>query len=83
MLVPFGTRVVDSNGKGVGTVSRLVLHSQSQQVAALVVHQGVLNRREVVVPISKNKEPVRVVAPVPAHMRARLVACGWNGAEEP
>jgi sporulation protein YlmC with PRC-barrel domain len=53
MLVPFGTRVVDSNGKGVGTVSRLVLHEQSQQVAALVIHQGVVNRREVVVPIAK------------------------------
>jgi tRNA pseudouridine32 synthase/23S rRNA pseudouridine746 synthase len=36
-----------------------------------------LHAREVVVPISKNKEPVRVVAPVPAHMRARLTACGW------
>src|SRR5262245_40438827 len=53
MLVPFGTRVVDSNGKGVGTVSRLVLHAQSREVAGLVVHQGVLNRREVVVPIAK------------------------------
>jgi sporulation protein YlmC with PRC-barrel domain len=53
MLVPFGTRVVDSQGKGVGTVSRVVLHSQSREVAALVVHQGVLNRREVVVPIDK------------------------------
>jgi len=53
MLVPFGTRVVDSNGKGVGTVSRLVLHTQSREVAGLVVHQGVLNRREVVVPIGK------------------------------
>jgi hypothetical protein len=53
MLVPFGTRVVASNGKGVGTVSRLVLHAQSQQVTALVVHQGVVNRREVVVPIAK------------------------------
>lgn len=53
MLVPFGTRVVDSQGKGVGTVSRVVLHSQSREVAALVVHQGVLNRREVVVPIGK------------------------------
>jgi tRNA pseudouridine32 synthase/23S rRNA pseudouridine746 synthase len=38
-----------------------------------------LHAREIVVPISKNKEPVRVVAPVPAHMRARLTACGWNG----
>ena len=28
MLVPFGTRVIDSNGKGVGTVSRRVLHDQ-------------------------------------------------------
>jgi sporulation protein YlmC with PRC-barrel domain len=53
MLVPFGTRVVDSSGKGVGTVSRLVLHHQSRQVAGLVVHQGILNRREVVVPIGK------------------------------
>jgi sporulation protein YlmC with PRC-barrel domain len=53
MLVPFGTRVVDSHGKGVGTVSRVVLRSQSREVAGLVVHQGVLNRREVVVPIGK------------------------------
>jgi tRNA pseudouridine32 synthase/23S rRNA pseudouridine746 synthase len=38
-----------------------------------------LHAREVVVPISKNKDPVRVVAPVPPHLRARLSACGWNG----
>jgi tRNA pseudouridine32 synthase/23S rRNA pseudouridine746 synthase len=38
-----------------------------------------LHAREIVVPISKNKEPVRVIAPVPDHMRARLSACGWNG----
>jgi tRNA pseudouridine32 synthase / 23S rRNA pseudouridine746 synthase len=38
-----------------------------------------LHAREVVVPISKNKEPVRVVAPVPAHMHERLKLCGWNG----
>jgi tRNA pseudouridine32 synthase / 23S rRNA pseudouridine746 synthase len=38
-----------------------------------------LHAREVVVPISKNKAPVRVVAPVPPHLRARLTACGWNG----
>lgn len=53
MLVPFGTRVVDSSGKGVGTVSRLILHTQSRQAAGLVVHQGIVNRREVVVPLSK------------------------------
>jgi tRNA pseudouridine32 synthase/23S rRNA pseudouridine746 synthase len=34
--------------------------------------------REIVVPISKNKEPVRVVAPVPPHMRALLAKCGWR-----
>jgi len=38
-----------------------------------------LHSREIVVPISKNKEPVRVVAPAPEHMRERLRACGWNG----
>jgi uncharacterized protein YrrD len=53
MFVPFGTHVVDRDGKGVGTVSRLVLHPDTQQVVALVVHQGVLNRREVIVPLNK------------------------------
>jgi tRNA pseudouridine32 synthase / 23S rRNA pseudouridine746 synthase len=37
-----------------------------------------LHAREIVVPLSKNKPPVRVVAPVPAHMRERLTACGWK-----
>jgi len=53
MLVPFGTRVVDSAGKGVGTVSRVVLHHASREVAGLVVHQGVIDRREIVVPAGK------------------------------
>ena len=39
-----------------------------------------LHSREIVVPISKNKEAVRVTAPVPEHMRERLTACGWNDA---
>ena len=38
-----------------------------------------LHAREVVVPISKNKEPVKITAPVPAHMRELLTACGWKG----
>src|SRR5262249_45103892 len=38
-----------------------------------------LHSREIVVPISKNKEPVRVVAPAPEHMRERLRKGGWNG----
>jgi tRNA pseudouridine32 synthase / 23S rRNA pseudouridine746 synthase len=41
-----------------------------------------LHAREVVVPISKNKAPARVTAPVPAHMRDWLRACGWNGEDE-
>jgi sporulation protein YlmC with PRC-barrel domain len=53
MLVPFGTRVVDSTGTGVGTVRRLVLHRDSREVAGLVVHQGVVNWRESVVPVGK------------------------------
>jgi len=35
--------------------------------------------REVVVPISKNKPPVTVTAPVPEHMRESLGKCGWHG----
>jgi len=38
-----------------------------------------LQAREVTVPISKNKPPVAVTAPVPAHMRDLLTACGWPG----
>ncbi|HKY87318.1 MAG TPA: RNA pseudouridine synthase, partial [Pseudorhodoplanes sp.] len=38
--------------------------------------------RDVVVPLYKNREPVRVTAPVTAHMREDLLACGWNG-EDP
>ena len=40
-----------------------------------------LHSREIVVPLSKNKPPVRVVAPVPEHLHERLRACGWNGEE--
>ena len=38
-----------------------------------------LHAREIAVPISRNKPPVRVAAPVPAHMRERLALCGWSG----
>jgi tRNA pseudouridine32 synthase/23S rRNA pseudouridine746 synthase len=37
-----------------------------------------LHAREVTVPISKNKPPVKVTAPVPEHMRELLAACGWT-----
>jgi tRNA pseudouridine32 synthase / 23S rRNA pseudouridine746 synthase len=41
-----------------------------------------LHSREVLVPISKNKPPVKVIAPVPPHMRAALSQCGWNDHSE-
>jgi tRNA pseudouridine32 synthase/23S rRNA pseudouridine746 synthase len=37
-----------------------------------------LHSREVVVPISRNKDAVKVVAPVPEHMKERLTQCGWK-----
>jgi tRNA pseudouridine32 synthase/23S rRNA pseudouridine746 synthase len=40
-----------------------------------------LHAREIVVPISKNRPPVRVTAPVPPHMREALATCGWTGEE--
>ena len=33
--------------------------------------------REIVVPLYKNRDPVKVTAPVPPHMREGLLACGW------
>ncbi len=40
-----------------------------------------LHAREIVVPLYKNKPPIKVTAPVPPHMRERLTACGWKGEE--
>jgi tRNA pseudouridine32 synthase / 23S rRNA pseudouridine746 synthase len=37
-----------------------------------------LYAREVVVPLYKNHPPIRVVAPIPEHMRAALSQCGWR-----
>ena len=42
-----------------------------------------LHAREVVVPIAKNREPLRVTAPVPAHMRDALAACAWDAERAP
>src|ERR1700686_5852184 len=38
-----------------------------------------LHAREIVVPLYKNRAPIRLTAPVPPHMRERLLACGWQG----
>jgi tRNA pseudouridine32 synthase/23S rRNA pseudouridine746 synthase len=37
-----------------------------------------LHAREIVVPLYRNKPPIKVTAPVPAHMKERLTACGWD-----
>ena len=39
-----------------------------------------LHARRIVIPISNNKEPIEVVAPVPDHMRDWLGRCGWREA---
>jgi tRNA pseudouridine32 synthase / 23S rRNA pseudouridine746 synthase len=41
-----------------------------------------LHSREVVVPLYKNRAPIRVTAPPPAHMRAALTQCGWQADSE-
>jgi hypothetical protein len=38
-----------------------------------------LHARDIVVPLYKNRAPIRVSAPVPPHMRERLAQCGWQG----
>jgi tRNA pseudouridine32 synthase / 23S rRNA pseudouridine746 synthase len=40
-----------------------------------------LHAREIVVPLYKNRAPIRVTAPIPAHMAERLTQCGWPGEE--
>jgi tRNA pseudouridine32 synthase / 23S rRNA pseudouridine746 synthase len=39
--------------------------------------------REIAVPLYKNRDPVRVTAPVPSHMREGLAACGWIDNDPP
>jgi len=40
-----------------------------------------LHAREIVVPLYKNRPPIRVVAPVPEHLRSALAECGGKGEE--
>lgn len=42
-----------------------------------------LHSREIVVPLYKNRDPVKVTAPVPPHMREGLAACGWIDNDPP
>jgi tRNA pseudouridine32 synthase/23S rRNA pseudouridine746 synthase len=38
-----------------------------------------LHAREIVVPLYKNREPIRVTAPVPLEIYDTIAACGWQG----
>jgi len=42
-----------------------------------------LHARAISVPLYPNKPPVAATAPVPAHLRAALAACGWPGEPAP
>jgi tRNA pseudouridine32 synthase/23S rRNA pseudouridine746 synthase len=48
-------------------------------------HGGIplqLHAREIVVPLYRNRAPIRVTAPAPARMLERLSACAWNASEQ-
>jgi tRNA pseudouridine32 synthase/23S rRNA pseudouridine746 synthase len=38
-----------------------------------------LHSREIVVPLYKKRDPIRVTAPAPLHLHERLQICGWQG----
>jgi tRNA pseudouridine32 synthase/23S rRNA pseudouridine746 synthase len=52
------------------------IYGRAPRVGGAPLH---LHSREIVVPISRNKPPVKVVAPVPAQMQEALTKCGWKG----
>jgi len=51
------------------------IYGDAPRLGGPILH---LHAREVVVPLYKNRAPIRVVAPVPQHMRAALEQCGWR-----
>jgi len=51
------------------------IYGRAPRAGGPILH---LYSREIVVPISKNKPPVKVTAPVPPHMCEALAKCGWK-----
>jgi tRNA pseudouridine32 synthase/23S rRNA pseudouridine746 synthase len=51
------------------------IYGNAPRTGGPVLH---LQSREVVVPLYKKRDPIRVTAPPPEHMRGRLKACGWK-----
>ena len=56
------------------------IYGTASRKDGLMLH---LHAREVVVPLYKNRAPIRVVAPIPAAIRAALGQCGWRDEGEP
>jgi tRNA pseudouridine32 synthase/23S rRNA pseudouridine746 synthase len=56
------------------------IYGTASRKDGLMLH---LHAREVVVPLYKNRAPIRVVAPIPAPIRAALSQCGWRDEGEP
>jgi tRNA pseudouridine32 synthase / 23S rRNA pseudouridine746 synthase len=75
-----GDNIYGSAPRSGGQFQRVVARSDAKPVSTFAERAPLLHlhAREVVVPISKNKPPVTVTAPVPEHMRERLMACGWK-----
>ena len=71
-----GWPILGDNIYGTQASLRSLRNEKSPRVGGPVLH---LHSREIVVPIYKNKEPIRVTAPVPLHMHEQLAACGWQG----
>ncbi|MFZ0422518.1 MAG: RNA pseudouridine synthase, partial [Xanthobacteraceae bacterium] len=40
-----------------------------------------LHARDIAIPLYKNRDPIKVTAPVPEHMREQLRLCGWQSDE--
>jgi tRNA pseudouridine32 synthase/23S rRNA pseudouridine746 synthase len=55
------------------------IYGTAPRKGGLMLH---LHARMIVVPLYKNRAPIRVTAPVPPHMRAALTECGWEGERE-
>jgi len=55
-----------------------VIYGTASRKGCPILH---LHAREVAVPLYKNRAPIRVVAPIPPHMRAALAQLGWRDEE--
>ena len=75
-----GWPIVGDNIYGAQASLRSLRKDNVPRTGGPILH---LHSREIVVPIFKNKPPVAVVAPVPQHMRERLIACGWRETDPP